>query len=188
MLFRFFVTIIFVLLLSFSRTIVGLRVRGQYSTDEFFRLITKFGIQKTDQHRPEQTFGYIYGNITLDCPNGNCSMSTNARFIILDYDYFMSMFNERSAHSCSRLMKRLETIAFDRQCNERGNEDFWRRIPCPKDQLCPDEDQPRNVIPQQQFTFKIRDINQPRFVSTRKHLNSEERISFLSFVHTDFGI
>jgi hypothetical protein len=89
-------------------------------------------------------------------------MSRNILFLILDYDYFLPVYHNQRSQSCSVMMKHIETIAFDRQCNEQGKEDFWRRVPCQENQLCPDEDQPRNVIHQQQFTFKIRDINQPR--------------------------
>jgi len=143
--------------------ISALHLRGHYSTKEFFRLLTKFGIQKTDQHRPDDTFGYIYGNITLDCPTNNCSLTKNILFLILDYDYFVPVFKKQRTQSCSDMMKQIQSIAFHRQCNNQGTEDFWRRIPCEQGQLCSDEDQPNNVIHNQQFTFKIRDINQPRF-------------------------
>lgn len=157
-----------VFLVNFNVNIVALRLRGQFSTDEFVRLLTKFGIQKTDQHRSEETFGYIFGNVTIDCSaksSDKCSMLTNrtSLFLILDFDYFLPMFNRQQTKSCSEMMKNIQTVAFDRQCNEQGGEDFWRRIPCRQNQLCPDEDQPKNVLPNQQFTFKIRDINQPRF-------------------------
>ncbi|UJR14035.1 hypothetical protein I4U23_001034 [Adineta vaga] len=148
---------------SIQSFISALHLHGHYSSKEFFRLLTKFGIQKTDQHRPDDTFGYIYGNITLDCSRNNCSSTKNLLFLILDYDYFLPVYKKQRTQSCSDMMKQIETIAFDRQCNDRGTEDFWRRIPCEQGQLCPDEDQPKNVIQNQQFTFKIRDINQPRF-------------------------
>jgi hypothetical protein len=150
--------------------IAALHLHGHYSTEEFFRLLTKFGIQKTDQHRLDDTFGYIYGNITLDCQTNNCSLTKNILFLILDYDYFLPVYKKQRTQSCSDMMKQIQTIAFHRQCNIDGKEDFWRRIPCPQGQLCPDEDQPNNVIHNQQFTFKIRDINQPRYV-TEPHLD-----------------
>jgi hypothetical protein len=37
-------------------------------------------------------------------------------------------------------------------------------VPCDKSQLCIDEDKPENVINNYQFTFKIRDLNQARFM------------------------
>ena len=145
-----------------SIAISALHLRGRYSSNEFFRLLTKFGIQKTDQHRPEDTFGYIYGNITLDCPTNNCTRTKSLLFLILDHDFFLPLYKKRRSQSCAEMMKQIQTIAFHRQCNELGTEDFWRRVPCAQDQLCPDEDQPQNVLHNQQFTFKIRDINQPR--------------------------
>lgn len=145
-------------------SISALHLRGHYSSKEFFRLLTKFGIQKTDQHRSDDTFGYIYGNITLDCPTNNCTLNKPLLFLILDYDYFLPLYKKQRSQSCEEMMKQIQSIAFDRQCNELGTEDFWRHVPCTQGQLCPDEDQPQNVLHNQQFTFKIRDINQPRFV------------------------
>jgi len=162
MLIRLLFSIILICTLTHS-FIFALHLHGYYSPKEFFRLLTKFGIQKTDQHRPDDTFGYIYGNITLDCPINNCSITKTILFLILDYDYFLPLYKKQRTQSCSQMMKQIQTIAFHRQCNEIGTEDFWRRIPCQQGQLCYDEDQPQNVIHNQQFTFKIRDINQPRF-------------------------
>jgi hypothetical protein len=157
------IRLIFSLTLLFS-SIFALHLRGHYSPKEFFRLLTKFGIQKTDQHRPHDTFGYIYGNITLDCQTNNCSLTKTILFLILDYDYFLPLYKKQRTQSCAEIMKQIQTIAFHRQCNDIGTEDFWRHVPCQQGQLCYDEDQPQNVIHNQQFTFKIRDINQPRFV------------------------
>lgn len=153
------------LLCSLTQSFVSaLHLHGHYSTKEFFRLLTKFGVQKTDQHRLDDTFGYIYGNITLDCPSRNCSLSKSLLFLILDYDYFAPVYKKQRTQSCADMMQQIQTIAFHRQCNDQGTEDFWRQVPCEQGRLCTDEDQPKNVIPNQQFTFKIRDINQPRFV------------------------
>lgn len=154
---RFF----FIILFLFS-SVQTLHLHGTYAPKEFFRLLTKFGIQKTDQHRPQDTFGYIYGNITLVCSTANCTFNKPILFLILDYDYFLPLYQKQRTLSCSDMMKQIQTIAFHRRCHDTGTEDFWRTIPCPKGQLCPDEDQAQNVINNQQFTFKIRDINQPR--------------------------
>lgn len=40
---------------------------------------------------------------------------------------------------------------------------FFRRVPCPKGKLCPDENLPWNVVKGNQFTYIIQDIFQPRF-------------------------
>ncbi|KAK8748789.1 hypothetical protein OTU49_015993, partial [Cherax quadricarinatus] len=57
----------------------------------------------------------------------------------------------------------VEKEAYDAQCHDSGREDFLRRVPCPKDSLCPDEDNPANVIPNNQLTYAIQDVNNPRF-------------------------
>ncbi|PVD26526.1 hypothetical protein C0Q70_14203 [Pomacea canaliculata] len=61
------------------------------------------------------------------------------------------------------VFKKIDQIAFDYVCNKDGVEDFLRAIPCPRNQLCSDEDNPANVIPGYQFTYKVRDTQQPRF-------------------------
>ncbi|ROT84334.1 membrane protein [Penaeus vannamei] len=53
--------------------------------------------------------------------------------------------------------------AYDAKCHDAGREDFLRHLPCPKDGLCPDEDNPDNVVPNNQLTYAIQDINNPRF-------------------------
>lgn len=163
MLIRLIFSILLICTLTQS-SIFALHLRGYYTTKEFFHLLTKFGIQKTDQHRLDDTFGYIYGNITLDCPTNNCTIDKTILFLILDYDYFLPLYKKQPTKSCSEIMKQIQTIAFHRQCHDTGTEDFWRRVPCEQGQLCYDEDQSQNVIHNQQFTFKIRDINQPRFI------------------------
>lgn len=54
-------------------------------------------------------------------------------------------------------------IAFTKKLNKKGKEDFIRRVPCPKNKQCYDEDDQTNVVNGNQFTFRIRDINQARF-------------------------
>ncbi|CAF0722954.1 unnamed protein product [Didymodactylos carnosus] len=176
-----------IFLLQQIQCINSLHLVGKFDTHSFFRLLTKFGVQKTDQHNSVQTYGYIYGNISAtnqplclkssETPlsklfaNQNLStcISKDIYFTILDYDYFSYFYKYHHPHlkptseTCQQMMKNIEKIAYDRQCFNTGKEDFLRRIPCEKGQLCPDEDKPQNVISKQQFTFKIQDINQPRF-------------------------
>lgn len=40
---------------------------------------------------------------------------------------------------------------------------IWRRIPCPRDKVCPDEDSVWNIVKGHQFTYVIQDFWQPRF-------------------------
>ncbi|MPC83167.1 hypothetical protein E2C01_077863 [Portunus trituberculatus] len=52
--------------------------------------------------------------------------------------------------------------AYDARCHDSGPEDFLRRVPCPKNQLCPDEDNPTHVVSGTQLTYAVQDINSPR--------------------------
>lgn len=59
-------------------------------------------------------------------------------------------------------LQEVKTQAYDARCNNDGWEDFFRRVPCPEGHLCPDEDNPANVVPGSQLTYAIQDINNPR--------------------------
>lgn len=60
------------------------------------------------------------------------------------------------------LLQEVKTQAYDAKCNNEGWEDFLRRVPCPEGHLCPDEDNPANVVSGSQLTYAIQDINNPR--------------------------
>lgn len=61
------------------------------------------------------------------------------------------------------MFNKIDTIAFDYQCKPKGQEDFLRKVPCQENQLCLDEDDPKDVINGYQFTYRIRDLERPRF-------------------------
>ena len=56
----------------------------------------------------------------------------------------------------------VELEAYDAACHDTGREDFLRRVPCSFGHLCPDEDNPANVLPFNQLTYAVQDINNPR--------------------------
>ncbi|KAI5636154.1 rhodopsin-like GPCR transmembrane domain-containing protein [Phthorimaea operculella] len=60
------------------------------------------------------------------------------------------------------MFQNLNGSAFHPKCNTNG-QDLFRRIPCPKGELCVDEDAPWNVIKKNQFTYVIENTGQPRF-------------------------
>uniref|UniRef100_A0A915HXK8 GPR180/TMEM145 transmembrane domain-containing protein n=1 Tax=Romanomermis culicivorax TaxID=13658 RepID=A0A915HXK8_ROMCU len=65
--------------------------------------------------------------------------------------------------SCRNSLNLLANLAFDFKCNKKGEQDIFRRLPCLKGKLCPDEDQAQNVFPNFQFTYRIQDRSQSRF-------------------------
>ncbi|XP_074102727.1 uncharacterized protein LOC141529879 isoform X2 [Cotesia typhae] len=138
-------------------------VTGTFNTNEFFRFLIKFGFQQTDRHRQRESYGYIFGNVTSQ---SNLSSSKPITFAVLDRNHFLEYYGNRTLEdkntACSRMFNTLNQSSYDSQCNVNG-EDFLRRIPCPKGQLCPDEDLPSNVIKNNQFTYVIQDLGQPRF-------------------------
>lgn len=156
----------------------GLHVRGTFNTNEFFKFVTRFGVQSTDEHNEINTRGYIYGNITLfdsTDPAYNKSNPASYQFphnsfvmlTVMDYNYFIDYYNKRhlwpKSSACSLMFEQIKKTAYFFECAEQNKQDFIRRIPCEQNKLCIDEDREINVIKNNQFTFLIRDYNQARF-------------------------
>ena len=51
---------------------------------------------------------------------------------------------------------------FYQVCYDDGEQDFLRSVPCEKDKLCVEEDNPKHVVPGSQFTYRIQDVVQSR--------------------------
>lgn len=136
-------------------------LRGSFKTNEFFKFLIKFGVQKTDRHNKEETRGYIFGNITSPqhFPNP-ITLAVLNRASFLEYYQSRVIYDKKEA--CKHMFAKLSTKAFYPKCNNNG-QDYLRRIPCPKGELCPDEDLPSNVIKDHQFTYVIQNLNDPSF-------------------------
>ena len=138
-------------------------LQGTWKTSEFFKFLSKFGFQKTDLHHGKETEGYIFGNITT-----RANSSYYVTLAVLNRGYFLEYYGNRSIfdkdEACKNMFNRLSSVAFDHSCYNDGY-DFLRKVPCPKGGLCEDEDTPENVVRSSQFTFHIRDLSKPRYVS-----------------------
>lgn len=140
-----------------------IHVRGTWNTKDFFKFIVKFGVQKTDLRFKRDTSGYIFGNITL-----KSNFKHNATFAVLDRAYFLEYYGNRTIQdkelACQRMFSKIKTTAFDSVCLPPTNKskDFLRKVPCPKGKLCYDEDAPKDVIKNSQFTFQVEDLEEPR--------------------------
>lgn len=139
-------------------------ISGTFRTNEFFKLLAKFGFQKTERHLQRDSFGYIYGNIT-----SKQQFPVPVTFAVLDKHNFLPLYtvvaNRSYYHrdlACQQMFSTIDQFAFDRSCQPKKPLDFLRRIPCKHNQLCTDEDTPSNVIPGNQFTYVISNLNQPR--------------------------
>ena len=61
--------------------------------------------------------------------------------------------------------RRIDKIAWDERCNTAGTEDFVRGVPCPPGRLCAEEEgAPGAVMKGAQFTYRVEDTNQPRYM------------------------
>lgn len=138
-------------------------LQGSFDTQDFFKFLVKFGFQKAEIQLPKDSFGYIYGNITAQTP-----FHQPITLAVLDRSTFVEFYNNRSLSvygrdlACQHMFKRVTLLAYDSDCNAHGKRDFLRKIPCPKGQLCEDEDAPSNVIKGQQFTYVITEVTEPR--------------------------
>lgn len=153
----------FVLVLETCLTLCeATRIIGDFHTDEFFKFIVKFGFQKAETHSQRDSFGYIYGNITSED-----SFNVPVTLAVLDRSSFLEFYGNRSYYdrelACQRMFARIQNLAYDSDCNSHAKTDYLRKIPCPKGELCSDEDSPSNVVPGYQFTYVISDLTQPRF-------------------------
>lgn len=138
----------------------ALHLSGTWNSNNFFLFLAKFGFQRTEKNDVQHSQGYIYGNIT-----SNNIKTKNINLVVVDSEFFMEYYGNRSAAMpCSLMFGKIHTIAFDAVCQPKGLEDFLRKVPCPTNQLCTDEDNPKNVVPGYQFTYKVQDMVYPRFV------------------------
>ncbi|GAB6024907.1 hypothetical protein CHUAL_010013 [Chamberlinius hualienensis] len=158
------VSVVTVMLNCFS-SVSGLHTKGTWSTNEnFFKFLVKFGFQRTNQHDRSNTQGYIFGNIT-----SSSNLTHSVTFVVVDKGYFTEYYGNRTLYkedmdkTCQQMFQKIDTIAYDAQCHRNNIEDFLRKIPCPENGLCVDEDQPQRVVSGFQFTYGVQDINQPRF-------------------------
>ncbi|XP_022814458.1 integral membrane protein GPR180 [Spodoptera litura] len=146
---------------TFFVLVSSTHIKGEFSTNEFFKFLVKFGFQKTDIHYQKETYGYIFGNITA-----NVTFKYPITFAVLDRGHFLHYYKSRDIVdkelACQVMFQNLNGTAYHPKCNAYG-QDLFRRIPCPKGELCVDEDTPWNVIKKNQFTYVIQNSGQPRF-------------------------
>ncbi|XP_004520306.1 integral membrane protein GPR180 [Ceratitis capitata] len=152
---------IFQALWQFSAAI---HLTGTFHTNDFFKVITKFGFQKAEATIPHGgSFGYIYGNITASKDKFVQPIS----LVVLDKKAFVDFYSNRSIAdpelACQRMFAHLQPLIYDETCNKQGKRDYVRRVPCPHGGLCADEDTPSNVITQHQFTYTISEVSEARF-------------------------
>lgn len=149
-----------ILLLSCIFAVSATRINGEFSTNDFFKFLVKFGFQKTDIHFQKETYGYIFGNLT-----SKDNFKYPVTFAVLDRSHFLHYYKSRDIvdkeRACQVMFQQLNGSAYHPKCNANG-QDLFRRIPCKKGELCIDEDSPWNVIKNNQFTYVIRNSGQPR--------------------------
>ncbi|CAG9578901.1 unnamed protein product [Danaus chrysippus] len=153
-----------IIILTFSSLFILVsptHIKGEFTTDTFFKFLVKFGFQKTDLHFHKETYGYIFGNLT-----SKETFKYPITFAVLDRPHFLHYYKSRDIFdkevACQVMFQHLNGSAYHPKCNAYG-QDLFRRIPCPVGKLCVDEDTPWNVIKNNQFTYVIQNNGQPRY-------------------------
>lgn len=156
--------LLFVILINSIVLQNATHLSGTFRTGDFFKLLAKFGFQKTERHSQRDSYGYIYGNIT-----SREQFPVQITLAVLDKRDFLPLYGNRSFVNrdlaCRQMFETANRFAYDRDCGKsQSNQlDFLRHVPCTHNQICSEETPtPTNVIPGHQFTYVISNLYQPR--------------------------
>ena len=133
---------LFLLLSFFSlpTAMLGLHIRGEFQSSDFFSFLAKFGFQRTDVANSNATLGFIFGNVSLvvddeDDDDDSGGKNDNAKDLavtlaVLDRSYFLEYYGNRSlfdkTKACRRMFERVSDAAYDAVCQNEGQQDFLR--------------------------------------------------------------
>lgn len=150
--------------------IVGHWSLSSLSGQNGFKILARFGFQKTDLLLVNKTRGYIFGNVTSSESTASHNHTPPVLLVLVNYAHFkrvydvlQSVSSKEDVNFCSRVLSVVNDIAFEPRCNPNGNQDVYRHVPCSSGKLCSDEDQPANVFPSSQMTYRVQDLAQARF-------------------------
>lgn len=109
------------LMLLLSNDVSSTHISGSFKTKDFFKFLIKFGFQRTDQNRPKETYGYIFGNVT-----SKKNFSQNITLAVLDRGCFLEYYGNRTIVNkdlaCAMMFKTLNQTSYDQQCNDKGKD------------------------------------------------------------------
>lgn len=167
------------ILISFSAIIItqkinlihSLHVNGIWSPSiDMMKVIARFGIQKSDKNHPDETNGYVFGNITLFKHHEEKKLK-RAILALVDRNMFMEINQIYIEHNkdssmnksslCARIFRIIDKVAFDERCNDDKQMDLIRYVPCGKDRFCDGAIGTNNFVADYQFTFVIDNVVQP---------------------------
>lgn len=101
-------------------------ISGTFKTKDFFKFLIKFGFQKTDLHRQNESYGYIFGNVT-----SKTNFSRNITLAVLDRNHFLEYYENRmlkdKKFACANMFKTLNQSSYDMKCNDNG-QDYLRFV------------------------------------------------------------
>ncbi|CEF71445.1 Intimal thickness related receptor, IRP domain-containing protein [Strongyloides ratti] len=147
---------------------IGIRVTGEWiPTKEPLKFIAKFGFQQLDPLDIPNSMGFVYGNITTKDILQKTNNSEYLLAIIPETKIkpFINTIEYKIDNNfCQNILKDISMIAFHSRCFNNGSRgDIFRWVPCSKDKLCIDEDDPKKVLPNYQMTFRIQEPVTPEY-------------------------
>ncbi len=135
-------------------------LKGTWNTDDFFLFLLKFGFQKTDLHDPYSS-GYVYGNFTTDIDKFN----KTAALVVVDYDNFYDYYKHsklinNKEQACQNMFASFNFGDCGKDYLKNVN--FIGEVPCPKNKLCKNAGDSSDTVRGSQFSYQIKDTQNPR--------------------------
>ena len=142
-------------------------------------VIAKFGVGKSDPHHKEDSYGYVFGNVTKHLgPNEKTDSKTSALVLVnkelyqkikASYDYHKSdkKVNTNSTKSpngfCQQVFQLIDDKAYDQNCRPQNQMDIIRYVPCVEGALCDGALKSSQIVSNYQFTYVIEDQKEPTY-------------------------
>ena len=146
------------------------------------QVIARFAVGKSDPHHKEDSFGYVFGNVTkhLD-PHEKIRSQTNYAMILVNRELYMKIKNiyddykrdnkviDKSAKShngfCEPVLSVIDDKAYDQTCRPNNTLDVIRYVPCHEGALCDGAIKSSQIVQNYQFTYVIEDQKEPTYES-----------------------
>jgi hypothetical protein len=142
--------------------------------------VARFGVQKSDIHHKEDTYGYVFGNVTLVHHNKDQKRPLkSAALVLVNRNLFLKIYglyneyknedkiiknNKTSNNLCRRIFDVIDSVAYDEKCNAANQLDTIRYVPCIEGALCDGAFHTQQIVQNYQFTYVIEDQKQPTYL------------------------
>jgi hypothetical protein len=141
--------------------------------------VARFGVQKSDIHHKDDTYGYVFGNVTLVHHNKDQKRPLkSAALVLVNRNLFLKIRglynnnknedkiiknNKTSNNLCRPIFDIIDSMAYDEKCNDANQLDIIRYVPCIEGALCDGAFRSSQIVQNYQFTYVIEDQKQPTY-------------------------